>query len=96
MHFQNWKLFHPKKEQGANKCHHFFDFDLSKIIDLLLGGSVSEFDDGLDDLSIHQLEEVMDGLGLAFSYLLLENLGDTTTLADPTVVEQLIENRMNK
>ena len=26
----------------------------------------------------------------------LENLGDTTTLADPTVVEQLIENRMNK
>ena len=26
----------------------------------------------------------------------LENLGDTTTLADPTVVEQLIENRVNK
>ena len=26
----------------------------------------------------------------------LENLGDTTTLADPTVVEQLIENRANK
>ena len=26
----------------------------------------------------------------------LNNLGDTTTLADPTVVEQLIENRVNK
>ena len=26
----------------------------------------------------------------------LENLGDTTTLADPTVVKQLIENRVNK
>ena len=26
----------------------------------------------------------------------LDNLGDTTTLADPTVVEQLIENRVNK
>ena len=26
----------------------------------------------------------------------LENLGDTTTLADPTVVDQLIENRVNK
>ena len=26
----------------------------------------------------------------------LENLGDTTTLADPAVVEQLIENRVNK
>ena len=26
----------------------------------------------------------------------LENLGDTTTLADPTVVEQLIENRVNR
>ena len=26
----------------------------------------------------------------------LENLGDTTMLADPTVAEQLIENRVNK
>jgi len=26
----------------------------------------------------------------------IENLGDTTTLADPNVVEQLIENRANK
>ncbi|MCK5499276.1 MAG: acetyl-coenzyme A synthetase, partial [Gammaproteobacteria bacterium] len=26
----------------------------------------------------------------------LEALGDTSTLADPSVVEQLIENRMNK
>jgi acetyl-CoA synthetase len=26
----------------------------------------------------------------------LDNLGDTTTLADPAVVDQLIENRTNK
>ena len=26
----------------------------------------------------------------------LENLGDTTTLADPAVVEQLIDNRANR
>ena len=25
-----------------------------------------------------------------------ENLGDTTTLADPSVVDELIENRLNK
>ena len=26
----------------------------------------------------------------------LENLGDTTTLAEPAVVEQIIENRINQ